>query len=94
MAEREPVTATILTVGHDEMRDGVVKPIVTLSGFDKPCIVNKTNADVLYMLAGTDDDVDWPGTVVELFTTLVRSLQGGKVLSICFRPAKKAPAKD
>lgn len=85
----EPITATIKSVGHDQMQDGTLKPIVVFDKFNKPIIVNKTNAQVLYGLAGTDDDDDWPGLTVELFTSMVRNPKGGQVQSICFRRPKR-----
>jgi hypothetical protein len=90
----KPITATIESVGHDLMQDGVLKPTVIFDKFEKPIIVNRTNASLLYEMAGTDDDVDWPGLTVELYTAMVRSPKGGTVASICFRrPKKKAGAE-
>ena len=41
-------------------------------------------------MAGSDDDVDWPGLTVELYTAMVRSPKGGgTVQSICFRRPKE-----
>ena len=88
----KPTVATITTVGHETMQDGTTKPCVRTDAFSKPIIVNATNADILYELAGTDDDVDWPGLTVELYVAEVRSPKGGTVPSICFRrpPQRKA----
>ena len=72
-----PTLATITTVGHEMMQDGKTKPCVNTDAFSKPIIVNATNADILYEMAGTDDDVDWPGLTVELYVAEVRSPKGG-----------------
>ena len=76
------------------MQDGTMKPIVHLDVLERPVIVNRTNADLLYALAGTDDDADWPGLTVELYTAMVRKPGGGQVESICFRKPKKKAAPE
>ena len=92
----KPTLAMITTVGHETMQDGKTKPCVNTDAFSKPIIVNATNADILYEMAGTDDDVDWPGLTVELYVAEVRSPKGGTVPSICFRrpPQRKANKKE
>ena len=92
----KPTVATITTVGHETMQDGKTKPCINTDAFSKPIIVNATNADILYEMAGTDDDVDWPGLTVELYVAEVRSPKGGTVPSICFRrpPQRKANKKE
>ena len=78
------------------MQDGKTKPCINTDAFSKPIIVNATNADILYEMAGTDDDVDWPGLTVELYVAEVRSPKGGTVPSICFRrpPQRKVNKKE
>jgi hypothetical protein len=91
------LTATIEAVEHDQMQDGTLKPIVYFDKLSKPVIVNRTNGDLLFAMAGSDDDVDWPGLTVDLYTAMVRSPKGGTVESICFRKPtakKKAPVMD
>ena len=92
----KPTLATIATVGHELMQDGKSKPCVTTDAFSKPIVVNVTNADVLYEMAGTDDDADWPGLTVELYTAEVRYPKGERVQSICFRrpPQRKTNKKE
>jgi hypothetical protein len=62
----ETVIATIESVSHEAMQDGTIKPVVFLDKWQKGVVVNVTNADVLYAIAGTDDDVDWPGLLSRL----------------------------
>ena len=73
-----PRQATIRSVTHEPMFDGALRPVIYCDDLPKPVVVNKTNADVLYGMAGTDDDVDWPGLTVELYTEMVRSPKTGK----------------
>ena len=92
-----PTLATITTVGHETMQDGTSKPCIRTDAYPKPIIVNVTNADLLYEMAGTDDDVDWPGLTIELYVAEVRSPKGGGMVpSICFRrpPQRKAHKKE
>jgi hypothetical protein len=89
-----PVTATIENVDHDTMQDGTLKPVVHFDRFEKPVIVNRTNAELLYGMADSDDDADWPGLTVELYTAMVRSPKGGTVESICFRRPKRKTAPE
>jgi hypothetical protein len=89
-----PTRATVGDVLHEPMRDGKPKPVVVFEGFDKGCIVNATNAEVLYALAGTDDDVDWPGITIELYTELVRNPSSGKTGPVIrFRPPQAKARK-
>ena len=73
-----PRQATIRSVTHEPMFDGALRPVIYCDDLPRPVVVNKTNADVLYGMAGTDDDVDWPGLTVELYTEMVRSPKTGK----------------
>src|SRR5262249_42715639 len=86
-----PTRATIGRVMHEAMRDGSVKPVILFEGFSKPFVTNVTNADALYALAGTDDDADWPGLTVELFTEMTRNPDGTTGLAIRFRPPRARP---
>lgn len=89
----KPTVVTITSVDHETMQDGKLKPVISTDVFPKPIIVNATNADILYGMAGTDDDVDWPGLTIELYVAEVRSPKGGTVPSICFRHAPRRSAK-
>ena len=85
-----PTRATIRSVTHEVMRDGVLRPVIYSNDLPKPVVVNPTNADVLYALAGTDDDADWPGITVELYTEMVRNPATGTVgPAIRFRPPQQ-----
>jgi hypothetical protein len=86
--------ATVGYVAHEPMMDGRPKPVAFFEGFSKGCVVNATNANVLYALAGTDDDADWPGLVVELYTELVRNPSSGKTGPVIrFRPPQAKARK-
>jgi len=86
-----PTRATVGRVAHETMQDGKLKPVIFFEGFPKGCVVNATNADVLYALAGTDDDADWPGLNVELFSEMVRDPTGKTGPAIRFRPPQARP---
>jgi hypothetical protein len=88
----EPTLATVRSVAHEAMQDGALKPVVYFDGWQKGVVVNKTNAEVLYELAKSEDDVDWPGLTIELYTEMVR-FQGKMQLSIRFRvPQRRTTA--
>jgi hypothetical protein len=79
---------TISSVTHEPMNDGVVKPVAHFSGWPKGVVVNVGNADVLYKLAGSDDDDDWPGLEIELYTEMARMPGREPGPSIRFRAAR------
>jgi len=83
----------VTSVTHEPMQDGKLKPCIFLAGHQKGVIVNATNANVLYDLAGSDDDEDWPGVAVEVFTEATRKPNGEPCRAIRFRPAPKTAAK-
>jgi hypothetical protein len=87
--------ATVCSVTHEAMLDKTLKPVVFFDEFPKGVIVNATNAEVLYGLAGTDDDVDWPGLKVELYIEMVRDPSGKIGPAIRFRrPQAKARKRE
>jgi hypothetical protein len=75
------------------MADGRVKPTVYLEGFQKGIVTNKTNADVLYKLADSDDDADWVGVEIELYSESTRRPDGTPCQAIRFRTPPKAKKK-
>ena len=85
-----PTQATIHSVAHEPMFDGALRPVIYCDDLPKPVVVNKRNADMLYGMAGTDDDVDWPDLTVELYTEMVRNPTSGKTEpAIRFRPPRR-----
>lgn len=82
---------TIRNVSHELMADGRLRPVVYVDGYPKGIVVNKTNADVLYRLAGTDDDADWPGFSIEVHTEGARRPDGTPCEAIRFRVARPKP---
>jgi hypothetical protein len=87
-----PTASVVRSVTHEPMQDGKLKPIVFVDGFQKGIVVNVTNADCLYCLAGTDDDADWPGTAIEIFTEMARMPGREPAPSIRFRAQPKQRA--
>jgi hypothetical protein len=47
------------------------KPVVYFRGKDKGLVLNKTNANKIQSITGTDEMDDWAGTTIVLFGTLV-----------------------
>jgi hypothetical protein len=86
-----PPMATIRSVAHERMQDDALKPVVYFDGWQKGVVCNVTNADVLYELAKSDDDADWPGLTIELHTEMVR-FQGKTAPSIRFRVPQRNSA--
>ena len=85
-----PTRATVRSVTHEAMRDGTLRPVIYSDDLPKPVVVNVTNADVLYRLAGTDDDADWPDLTFELYTEMVRNPSSGETgPAIRFRPPRQ-----
>ena len=90
-----PTTVTVRSVTHELMTDGKPKPVIYVNGYSKGIVVGVRNADVLYLLAGTDDDVDWPGVTIGLFIEPSRKPDGTPCEAIRFRvpPQKTKAAK-
>ena len=88
-----PKVTTVTSVAHEAMADGRMKPTVYLNGYQKGVVVNKTNAEVLYTLSGSDDDEDWAGVSVELYSESTRRPDGTPCQAIRFRVPPKERKK-
>ena len=61
---------TIDRVGIEKFDDGAQKPVVYFQCKTKGLVCNKTNANMIALLAGDDTD-NWPGNAIILFPTMV-----------------------
>jgi hypothetical protein len=80
----KPIQLTIGSVALESMQDGKPKPVIYFNGAQKGVVCNRTNANVVAMLAQSDDTDAWPGTKVEIFADLV-AFRGDMVPAIRFR---------
>ncbi len=94
----------VVTITHVTTEDlgGDTKRAVHFKGTDKVLICNRTNWNTIAEIAGKDDDDEWAGTKIQLYSTKV-DFQGKRVdaLRVCEPPstsksaaaAKGKPAK-
>lgn len=68
------------------------KPILYFVGKDKGFVLNRTNANMISDLLGTDETDDWYGKRVRLFVTKVE-FQGRRVPAIRIKEAPAAAAR-
>lgn len=86
----EPALATMTGISTVTMQDGEHKMALHFAGYDRPLVLNKTNAKNIAAFAGPETD-DWVGRQVVLMTALV-DFQGQSVEAIRVRaPKNKAP---
>jgi len=87
------VTATI-TSAEIEMigmgADASQKIILGLKGIKKPIVINRTNANTIAKVTGSDDTDDWIGKRITLGSSEVE-FKGDLVMSIRVRLKKPAP---
>lgn len=74
-----------------EMEDigGDQKPVVHFKGKDRGLVLNKTNANAIWGLTGSDDTDDWTDVAVTLFPSKT-DFQGKRVDCIRIDPPDKA----
>lgn len=92
--EDEHPTVTIAKISREEVgRTKDWKPIVYFDEFEKGIVLNKTNANAIIKLYGSETD-EWPGKKVVLGTAMV-DFGGESTLAIRVWPPKRqaAPAK-
>ena len=70
---------------------GDTKPVVYFRGKDRGLVLNKTNANAIWGLTGTDETDDWEGVSIVLFPSRT-DFQGRNVDCIRVDPPGKAPA--
>ena len=74
------VTVAINTVKMEDI-GGDHKPVVSFAGKDKGLVLNKTNANMIAEIAGTDETDDWKGVRIVLYPTKT-DFQGKRVDAI------------
>jgi hypothetical protein len=80
----KPMQLTISSVALEPMQDGKPKPVIYFNSAQKGVVCNRTNANVVAMLAKSDDTDAWSGTKVEIYADLV-VFRGDVVRAIRFR---------
>ena len=83
-----------VVIDHVEMEDigGETKPVVHFRGKERGFVLNKTNANAIWGINGSDDTDDWPGTSLILFPSKT-DFQGKRVDCIRVDPPESQPAK-
>ena len=73
----------VVTIDRVELEDigGEQKPILYFKGKDKGLVLNKTNANAITGMTGTDETDNWKGQRVALYVTKV-DFQGKRVDAI------------
>jgi hypothetical protein len=74
------VTVTIAGVKMEDI-GGDHKPVVKFQGKDRGMVLNKTNANMIAEIAGTEETDEWTGVAVVLYPTKV-DFQGKRVDAI------------
>jgi hypothetical protein len=63
-------------------RDAREKPVVYFTTHTKGLVLNKTNADIIALVAGSEDFDEWTRTKIVLYPTTTRDPKGAKVACI------------
>jgi hypothetical protein len=92
------VTVTIDHVNLEGVgKDKEQKPVVYFQGKDKGLVLNKTNANKITSLLGTDEMDDWQGGQVVLYGTMVEfggeQVEGIRVAAVPPKARTAAPPK-
>ena len=83
-----PVVLTITHVTDDEMQDGSIKPAAHFKGDGYlPALLNKTNREMIALIAGSENIDEWGGTQVEFFNDEAFVYQGSRGAIRCRRPS-------
>ncbi|HKP75325.1 MAG TPA: hypothetical protein VJT67_07255 [Longimicrobiaceae bacterium] len=86
------VTVTFEEITLEEMKgEGGKKLVVSFVGKDKKLILNRTNADTITDILGTDETEDWIGKSIVLFPSKT-SYQGKRVDCIRVDAVRRAAA--
>ena len=72
--------------------DGEHRPVIRFAGKDKMLVVNKTNANIISEVLGTDETDEWEGRQIRLYATKTE-FQGKRVpcIRVDDQPVKVAP---
>lgn len=93
--ENGDVTATILSADVETVGQGAdasQKIILKLKGIQKPVVINRTNANTIAKVTGSDDTDDWIGKRITLGASEVE-FKGELVMSIRVRLKKPTSAQ-
>jgi hypothetical protein len=71
---------------------GETKPVLHFRGKSRGVVLNKTNANAIWGINGSDDTDDWAGTAITLFPTKVE-FQGKRVDAIRIDPPDQPAPK-
>jgi hypothetical protein len=82
-----------VVVDHVEMEDigGEQKPVVHFRGKERGLVLNKTNANAIWGINGSDDTDEWGGTSIILYPSKT-DFQGKRVDCIRIDPPDQKPA--
>ena len=88
------VKVTIGGLTHEEIGDSA-KPVLHFVGKDRGLVLNKTNANMIAEVLGSDETDDWEGKTITLYATKV-DYQGRRVDAIRVQPVahKAEPLTD
>jgi hypothetical protein len=81
-----------VVIDHVEMEDigGETKPVLHFRGKNRGVVLNKTNANAIWAINGSDDTDDWPGTTIVLYPSKTE-FQGKRVDCIRVDPPDSRP---
>ena len=82
-----------VVIDHVEMEDigGETKPVLHFRGKNRGVVLNKTNANAIWAINGSDDTDDWPGTTIVLYPSKTE-FQGKRVDCIRIDPPDSRPS--
>lgn len=83
-----------VVVDRVDMEDigGETKPVLHFRGKERGLVLNKTNANAIWGINGSDDTDDWPGTSLTLFPSKT-DFQGKRVDCIRIDPPDSQPGR-
>ena len=81
-----------VVVDRVDMEDigGETKPVLHFRGKERGLVLNKTNANAIWGINGSDDTDDWPGTSLTLYPSKT-DFQGKRVDCIRIDPPDSQP---
>ena len=85
------VQVTIESVDLEDI-GGETKPVVHFMGKERGLVLNKTNSNAIWAIAGTDETDDWKGTVITLYPSKT-DFQGKRVDCLRVDPPDVAPRR-
>ena len=88
----DDLPVTIHSIKQEQIGDDE-KFIVYFNELDKGLVLNKTNAETISQVVGSDDTDDWPGHSITLFVTTV-TFQGKPTEAIRIKLRKPKPGKS